>query len=290
MVIKSQLLEVRYFNKAIGVKIDAPIDLSLGDPVISTVHPERRINAMKNHTATHLLQSALIELFGKQIKQSGSLVDPDYLRFDFTYHENLSPSQIKRVEDLVNEKIRQNIPVNIEQTTLKNALSKGVIAFFGDKYNPEQVRVVEVPGFSAELCGGTHVRATGDIGVFKITENTALSAGHRRIVAVTGPRAVDLFQESFETIKNLSQEFKVKRNEVVHAIHKQQESIKELQHQIKQLKKQFWQSQLPQWEKEVTHYWRTSNTCLCNLMDLPMMNYAISQRICNLKNQDFISW
>lgn len=249
---KKPLLEVRYFNKAIGVKIETPIDLSLGDAVVSTVHPERRINAMKNHTATHLLQSALIELFGKQIKQSGSLVDPDYLRFDFTYHENLSPAQIKQVEDLVNEKIRQNILVNIEHTTLKNALSKGVIAFFGDKYNPEKVRIVEVPGFSAELCGGTHVRATGDIGVFKITENTALSAGHRRIVAVTGPRAVDLFQETFETVKSLSQDFKVKRDEVLDAIHKQQDTLKELHHQVKQLKKHLWQSQLPRWEQEVT--------------------------------------
>jgi len=249
---KRALHEVRYFNKAIGVKIETPIELSLGDTVISTVNEERRINAMKNHTATHLLQAALIELCGKQIKQSGSLVDPEYLRFDFTYHENLSPAQIRHVENTVNEKIRQNIPVNIEHTTLKNALSKGVIAFFGDKYNPEQVRVVEVPGFSAELCGGTHVRATGDIGVFKITENTALSAGHRRIVAVTGPRAMELFQESFDAVKNLSQEFKVKRDEVVHAVHKQQESIKDLQTQVKQLKKQMWQSQLPLWEKETS--------------------------------------
>lgn len=256
------ILDVRYFNKGIGAKVIAPVDISLGDAVISTVDSVRRTNAMKNHTATHLLQSALIDIFGKQIKQSGSLVDPDYLRFDFTYHENLSPEQIHHVEHLVNRKIQENIPVKIEHTTLKNALSKGVIAFFGDKYNPEQVRIVEVPGFSAELCGGTHVRATGDIGVFKIIENTALSAGHRRIVAVTGPRAVDLFQESFDTVKNLSQEFKVKRDEVIHAVHKQHESLKDLQNQIKHLKKQLWQSQLPVWEQEVEIVGSIPTLCL----------------------------
>ena len=259
---KKPILEVRYFNKGIGAKIEVPVDISLGDPVISTVDPVRRTNAMKNHTATHLLQSALIDIFGKQIKQSGSLVDPDYLRFDFTYHENLSPQQVHHVEHLVNRKIQENIPVNIEQTTLKNALSKGVIAFFGDKYNPEQVRIVEVPGFSAELCGGTHVNATGDIGVFKIIENTALSAGHRRIVAVTGPRAVDLFQETFDTVKNLSQEFKVKRDEVIHAVHKQQELLKDIQTQIKHLKKQSWQSQLPVWQKEVATVGSIPTLCL----------------------------
>lgn len=244
---KVPLEEVRYINNAIAAKIKAPIPLKIGSPVTSIVNKELRINAMKNHTATHLLQAALIQLFGKQIKQSGSLVHPDYLRFDFTYHENLSSDDIKRVEQLVNEKIRENIPVNVEHATLKEATTRGVIAFFGDKYNPEKVRIVNVPNFSAELCGGTHVSATGDIGTFKITEVTALSAGHRRIVAVTGPRAIELFHDTFDVVKTLSQQFKVKRDAVIAAVEKQQATLKEAQSEIKKLKQQLIGSQLETW-------------------------------------------
>ncbi len=242
--------EVRYINGRIAARIKAPIDIKIGDAISSKVDKEWRTNAMKNHTATHLLQAALIQLLGKHIKQSGSLVHPDYLRFDFTYHENLSPEQIKKVENVVNEKIRQNIPVKIEHTTFKDATDRGVLAFFGDKYNPEKVRIVEIPEFSAELCGGTHVRTTGDIGAFKITEVTALSAGHRRIVALTGPKAIELFQDTFSTVKNLSQEFKVKREEVIGQVLKQKEQLKELQTQVKQLRHTLWQTQLPIWKKQ----------------------------------------
>ncbi len=243
--------EVRYINKGIASRIVAPIDIKVGDKVTSRVNKELRINAMKNHTATHMLQAALIELFGKQIKQSGSLVHPDYLRFDFTYHENLSPEDIKKVEDLVNAKIRENIAVSIEYTTLKDATKRGVIAFFGDKYNPEQVRIVDIPAFSAELCGGTHVNRTGDIGVFKITEVTALSAGHRRIFAMTGPGALELFQDTFNITQTLRQDFKVKREEIVDAVITQKQQIKELQNTIKHMKKSMWKTQIPQWLEQV---------------------------------------
>lgn len=244
--------EVRYINNGIASKIVAPVDLKVGDSVTSIVNEPLRTAAMKNHTATHMLQAALIELFGHQIKQSGSLVHPDYLRFDFTYHENLSAEDIKKVEDLVNQKIRQNIKVTTEYTTLKDAQSRGALAFFGDKYNPEQVRIVEIKNFSAELCGGTHVHATGDIGTFKITEVAALSAGHRRIFAVTGHKAIDLFQESFETIKTLCQEFKVKREDVLSAIAKQKAQLKALTSELKELKKNLWRAQIPEWKKEIS--------------------------------------
>jgi alanyl-tRNA synthetase len=111
--------------------------------------------------------------------------------------------------------------------------------------------MVEIPEFSTELCGGTHVHATGDIGTFKITEVSALSAGHRRIVAVTGHKAIDLFQETFDIVKNLCQEFKAKREEVLEHIARQKETIKELGTTIKQLKKQMWKTMLPQWEQQV---------------------------------------
>jgi alanyl-tRNA synthetase len=244
---ETPLLQVRYINNAIGVQIKTPVALRIGTAVTSKVDAVWRTKAMKNHTATHMLQSALIELFGKQIKQSGSLVHPDYLRFDFTYHENLSAADLQKVEDLVNEKIQQNIPVTVEYMKLPEALKRGALAFFGDKYNPEQVRLVEIPHFSAELCGGTHVHATGDIGVFKITDISALSAGHRRITAVTGPGAVELFQETFAITKALGHEFKVQREQILDAIAKQKDELKKNHHEIKQLKKQLITCQLPLW-------------------------------------------
>lgn len=243
---------VRYINLAIASLIVAPVDLKVGDKITSIVNEPLRTAAMKNHTATHMLQSALIEVLGSHVKQAGSLVHPDYLRFDFSYPENLTPEQINQVEKIVNQKIRENIPVTTEYTTLKNAQERGALAFFGEKYKPENVRIVEIPHFSAELCGGTHVRATGDIGTFKITETTAPSAGYRRIFAVTGIKAIDLFQETFETVKNLSQEFSVQRENVFAAVEKQKETVKELNAEIKQLKKQLLKSQLPVWEKQIT--------------------------------------
>lgn len=244
---ETPLLQVRYINNAIAAQITTPVALKVGDTIMSKVDPIWRTNAMKNHTATHLLQAALIELFGKQIKQSGSLVHPDYLRFDFTYHENLSTADLNKVEDLVNQKIMHNIPVNIEYMALPDALKRGALAFFGDKYNPEKVRMVEIPQFSVELCGGTHVKSTGDIGVFKITEISALSAGYRRITAVTGPRALELFQDTFSICKNLSQDFKVQRSHILDAVLKLKEEYKHLQNEYKQLKKQSYQTQLVSW-------------------------------------------
>jgi len=249
--IKTKLLDVDFFNGAIGAKIKTPVTIKSGDTVTSIVDKNLRLQTMKNHTATHLLQAALIQLFGKHIKQAGSLVTPEYLRFDFTYHENLSSEQIKQVENLVNKKIMENIPVTIKTSTYKEAIDQGVIAFFGDKYNPEEVRVVEIPNFSAELCGGTHVTSTGQIGCFKITEVTALSAGHRRIFAVTGPAAITLFQDSFGTVKRLSQAFKVPREDVIGMIEKQQEQFKKLQTQIKKLKKEVLQGNLNTWTNAI---------------------------------------
>lgn len=243
--------DVRFIGKAIAALIHTPTSITVGDTITSTVNKDLRTNAMKNHTATHLLQAALMELFGKQIKQSGSLVHPDYLRFDFTYHEQLTQDDITKIENLVNQKIRENIPVSVNQMHLKQALEKGALAFFGDKYNPEQVRVVEVPNFSVELCGGTHVNATGDIGVFKITESTSLAAGHRRIVAVTGPVAVSLFQETFNTVKTLSTEFKVKREEVVNAVYKLKEDLKTAQTHLAKVQKQALLAQLPLFEQNI---------------------------------------
>ena len=238
---------IKKIGNAIAFEAVAPCEITTGDAVTLVVDRAARSNTMKNHTATHLLQAALLQVVGKAVKQAGSLVTPDYLRFDFTHHENLTPEQIKAVEELVNQKIMENITLNVKTTTLQDATAHGVIAFFGEKYNPDNVRVVAVPGFSAELCGGTHVRATGDIGSFKITEVAALSAGSRRIVAVTGFGALAEFQQDFSTVKKLSQEFKVQPSELVNAVAKQREALKEAQTHASKLKQQIYKLMIPHW-------------------------------------------
>ena len=244
---KTALRGLKKIGNATGSLIEAPVALKVGDSVILEVDSPSRIRTMNNHTATHMLQSALIELLGKQVRQSGSVVTPDYLRFDFTYHENLTSEQIKIVEARVNQKILENIPLQVKQMTLKEATDKGVIAIFGEKYQPEKVRVIDIPGFSAELCGGTHVTATGDIGCFKITEVSALSAGNRRIVALTGPASVELFQDTFNSVKTLGTEFKVPVEKVVDAVMKQKDQLKKAQSTIKELKKSLYTSLMNEW-------------------------------------------
>lgn len=247
-----EISALKNINGAIAVHITAPVDLKTGLEVTSIVDRDVRDNIMKNHTATHLLQAALVNQLGSHVKQSGSIVTPNYLRFDFTYHQNLTPEQVTSIEQEVNQLIMANLPVAIYETNLKDAVKKGVKAIFGEKYNPEKVRVIDVPGFSAELCGGTHVLDTGDIGPFKITEVSALSAGNRRIVAVTGPQAVKLMQENFNIVKTLCQEFKVQSHEILDAISKQKEQIKALQIQLRQFKKQNLSAQIPLWADSVT--------------------------------------
>lgn len=241
------IAQLRAIAGATAALITAPVALSVGDAVVARVDKKLRADAMRNHTATHLLQAALMKMFGKQVKQAGSLVHPEYLRFDFTLADAMTNDQAAQVETMVNDAIQANIPLHIEYTTMDVAVKRGALAFFGDKYNPENVRLVEIPGVSAELCGGTHAHATGELGAFKITEVSALSAGHRRITAVTGSAAVKLFQQSFSTVKTLAQDFKVKPEEVVATIAEIKGALKTVQNQIKHLKQQLWVSQVPVW-------------------------------------------
>lgn len=244
---KANLEGLKKFGKAIGTYIQAPDDLQVGKKITLVVDSPSRINTMKNHTATHLLQAALMEILGKHVKQSGSLVAPDYLRFDFTYSENLSTDQITAIENLVNKKILENIPVRIDQTTLKQAQERGVIAHFGEKYNPECVRVVDIAGFSQELCGGTHVKATGDIGLFKITEVLALSAGNRRLVAVTGFKSLELFQNIYNTHKQASKLLNKPVDQILNGIEKLIEQNKENQQILRKFHKQALESNIEKW-------------------------------------------
>lgn len=263
--------DLKRVGDAIAAKIIAPVDIKVGDSITAKVDKEFRYNVMYNHTATHLLQAALIKILGDEVRQSGSLVHPDYLRFDFTFHRALTPEEIVHVEALVNEKIRENIPVDIFNTTYEKAMKHGVMAIFGEKYNPEEVRVIDIPSFSAELCGGTHCPSTGIIGAFKITQEGALSAGQRRIFAVTGPEAIKLFQQSFDTVKQLSQDFKVQPHEIIEAIEKQRTDLKKTQSALKQLKKQTWQQLIPAWLE------KTEMVNAAPFLFLDLKNYAVDE-------------
>jgi len=244
---QTDLLGLQKRDGIIMMQCVAPTNLALGDTVEMHVNKSARLQTMKNHTATHLLQAALQEILGKQVKQAGSIVTPDYLRFDYTYHKSMTDEQIKQVEDRINQIIWDNIAVQVDMTTLKDATARGVIAFFGDKYNPDSVRAVIVPGFSAELCGGTHVKATGDIGLFKIVQDTALAAGQRRIVAYTGACALELMQNNFNVVMRLEQDLKVKTNVLPSAVEKLQSALKELSQQVKILKSVQWKSSIDGW-------------------------------------------
>ncbi len=177
-----------------------------GDEVVATVDGDRRLDAARNHTATHLLHAALRAVLGSHVRQAGSLVTPDRLRFDFTHVSPLTPEELGKVEALVNERIRANVPVRKRETTFRDAVSEGALAFFGDRY-ADEVRVVEIANgdrFSFEVCGGTHVRATGDIGYCRVTGESSIGAGMRRLEAVTGHAAETLAMERDALLNRIS--------------------------------------------------------------------------------------
>ncbi|MBK3333300.1 alanine--tRNA ligase [Persephonella atlantica] len=196
---------------------------------------ERRKSIMRHHTATHLLHAALRNLLGEHVKQAGSLVHPEYLRFDFTHFEALSDEEIKRIEELVNQEIMANHPVVCKQMSIDEALKQGAVAIFEEKYG-DVVRVISA-GISMELCGGTHVSRTGDIGYFKIISETAVASGTRRIEAVAGMKAVEHSIKEHFLIKEIGKTLTAKEDQILDRIESMKLKLKELEREIEKIKK-----------------------------------------------------
>jgi alanyl-tRNA synthetase len=209
--------------------------LRVGEHVIAHVDDEKRDATRRNHTATHLLHAALRHVLGTHVKQAGSLVAPDRLRFDFVHFQQVMREEIDRIERVVNEQIVRNTTVQTEVRSTQEAIESGAMALFGEKYG-DQVRVVSVPGFSLELCGGTHVRATGDIGSFFIIAEGGVAAGVRRIEAFTGLGAAAWVQERRALLQRVIDALSVGEDRAVETIERLQGDVKRLNREATQLK------------------------------------------------------
>ena len=212
------------------------IKASKNNNVTCEVNYERRQNIRKNHTATHLMHKALKLVLGDHVQQAGSLVNDDYLRFDLTHFEKITQDQIIEIEKIVNKEILLNNKLDESVKSFNEAKKEGAIAMFGEKYGDE-VRVISISDFSKELCGGTHVDRTGDIGLFKIKEEASLASGVRRIVALTGPKAIELIQGQSLLINAIQSQLNCETNLVIDRVKQLVLQKKELEKKIKKQKK-----------------------------------------------------
>ncbi len=209
--------------------------LSEGDLVAAQVDADRRAETARHHTATHLLHAALREVVGTHVKQAGSLVAPDHLRFDFSHYAPVSPALAGQVEDLVNEVILSDLPVTADEMPLDDALAAGAMALFGEKYG-ERVRVVRVGRFSTELCGGTHTRSTGELGLFRITGERGISSGVRRVEALSGESSLRRVREDAAILAQLQQLFNVDRAAVPEGVERLLQQNRALAREVEKLK------------------------------------------------------
>ncbi|EDN70735.1 alanyl-tRNA synthetase [Beggiatoa sp. PS] len=191
--------------------------IHIGDQLQAQIDAEARQATARHHSATHLLHAALRQILGEHVKQKGSLVEPERLRFDFSHFEPITSEQLANIERLVNEQILLNIPVQTRLMSLEEAMNSGAMALFGEKYD-EQVRVLSMGDFSTELCGGTHVRQVGDIGLFKIVAETGTAAGIRRIEAITGIRALDWVAETEKQLNVIGDLLKTNQNSLTERV------------------------------------------------------------------------
>src|SRR5262249_47032126 len=216
----------------------------VGDRVAVVADASRREHVKRNHTGTHLVHAALRNILGTHVKQAGSLNGPEGLRFDFSHFSPVDPEELRDIEQQVNEEIRLNAELETNVTTLEDALNSGALAFFGDKYPEHNVRVVTIPDpqsprgfYSKELCGGTHVHRSGDIGVFKITSEQSVAAGVRRIEAVTGIGALEHYQQQAQTLRQLASQLNVGEDAVLAQVEKLSQTAKQLEKELETQKR-----------------------------------------------------
>ncbi len=207
----------------------------LHDVVHARVESQRRQAIALNHTGTHILHATLKQVLGDHVKQAGSLVAPDRLRFDFTHFGRLADREVYRVEDLVNERIREDRPVEVVHSALHEALKMGAVALFGERYG-DDVRVVKIGDFSMELCGGTHLRSTGEIGLFKVAQISGVAAGVRRIEALTGEAAFEHVRREEAILHELRELLKAQAFEEPVRVQRLIEQVRELEHEVETLK------------------------------------------------------
>ncbi|RLA06819.1 MAG: alanine--tRNA ligase [Gammaproteobacteria bacterium] len=209
--------------------------LAVGDTVTAQIDEDYRRAVILNHSATHLMHAALRQVLGDHVQQKGSLVDADKLRFDFSHYQPLSPDEIEQIEILVNDQIRMNLPTSAELMDMDAARETGAMALFGEKYG-ETVRVLRIGSDSVELCGGTHVRLAGDIGLFKITMETGIAAGVRRIEALTGKAAMSRFIDSEHRLEAAAQVVKSSRDDLLSRIEQLYANNRNLEKELSTLK------------------------------------------------------
>jgi alanyl-tRNA synthetase len=219
--------------------------ISVGDKVHLAVDPRHRRRTALNHSATHILHSVLREELGGHVRQAGSLVAPDRLRFDFNHTGAIADEKLADIEQRVNERIRVDADVRIEETSYDEAIRKGALAFFGDKYG-NTVRVVKIGDFSTELCGGTHVHRSGEIGVFKLQTEGGVAAGVRRVEAVTGEGALDLVRTYEQRLKEIGALLRTGADDAVERVRKLLQQQKELEREIETLRGQHGKNQIPE--------------------------------------------
>jgi len=204
-------------------------------PLIAVVEMEPRLSTTNNHTAAHLMHEALRQVLGEHVNQAGSMVNAEILRFDFTHFEKVSEAQLEKIENIVNAVIRKNIPTDIYETPFQEAIDSGITALFGEKYG-DVVRVVKVSDFSEELCGGCHVKATGQIGQFRVFSEEAIASGVRRVVAVTGRQAELMNQEHGRVARSLRQFMNVPEAQVPKMVEKLADEKRQLERELQNLR------------------------------------------------------
>jgi len=229
-----EVTDTQYIGKAIAHHGVAKAAVKLNDSVKAEIDSERRENIKRNHSATHLLHAALRNLLGEHVTQKGSLVEADKMRFDFSHFEPVTTEQLAQLEREVNAQVRANLPLQTELMAIDEAKEAGAMALFGEKYD-EQVRVVRMGDFSMELCGGTHVKATGDIGLFRITSEGGIASGVRRIEVVTGEAAVRYTQQQQSVLQQIAGELKTEPSSVADKVQQLQHKFRELERKNEQL-------------------------------------------------------